>query len=1159
METRTDYLTYIENMQNDSEEATLIFHIDPLTDKNKLVYVNNKCSGYLGYDPDRMPDVTIESFFDMTIEGVQRFIQEKLLSKNLHEERILHLLDGSSHLFHLVYHVFEYGPNALFQIHLRKVSDNGYVADLNKLESRINEIDFSKGYIAFLIIKNYDALLQTFGHDAIIRINKTILSQISDRFGGRAEILSSSQSFVIGINCQQRDIVEDFSGLCRGVRKQIFEDDLNLLCDMRIGVSTYVDNRYSGLHEAKYSLSQVYATDKCVGNYELPTGQVMMEYVIKNDLPYAIENDEFHVVFQGIYNIQRPDLYGFEVLIRWNHSKYGEIPPSDFIPIAEKTEMITAIDLWMVENALKDFDALNIPGKNHLKINFNISPRDFFDPDFVDSFIDLIDNATLSFENVILELTETLNLHPKRSSIQRIKDKGIMVALDDFGTGFSSLSQLKNYHIDFLKIDISFVRDINRNYDNTLITNAILALAQNLNISVIAEGVESREQISFLKKRGCEYVQGFSFHKPMTRQNLENSLAKSGLEGPKNDAGLTYKAYVSAYEYGKIMYVPVDKEGSVKLRSDLLNRTLGYDVTELDRLQSIVIEALLPSFNQHLEEVAATGNENSFVTELKGLKTSVPARVTMVIGDEEDTIDVFLEDYSEKKNQYESIRNIYNRYDLIFRKVNIGLMVYDTDMELQEWNAESVATFGYKRNEVVGKNVFKLLMDRHNQEQMVSVISKTLDGEETEIQIESKHKDGHAMICLWKSIWLKDDHEEIIGVISWVLDITDRLAAQNELNILSTIVKQEPAPILLTDKDGTIEFVNEAFTHVTGYNYDEAIGEKPSILSSGLQTAEYYGSLWQTIASGQAWEGEFKNKKKDGSYYVTDSRIFPIKDDKGATKQYCCIQKDVTKEIEKDNLMMEINETLENQERLSMIGQMAAGIIHEINNPLSFIDINVHALSDMLSEIDKTEANEDILDELEDLSKDLKDGIDSIKSIAAGLKRFTYKSQSNEFTDVDLNAEIETIATISKNEYKYHCDLVMDFDEIDYAYGDAGKIKQVLLNLIINAVHAIRDSEVDNGLISIKTYESGEMVCCDIKDNGPGIPEAIQEKIFESFFTTKKNGKGTGLGLSLSKKIIEHDHKGTLGLKSTLGQGTTFTIQLRKMSAVTNSQEALEL
>ncbi len=1153
MDNKTIQLTSLEQFAESVHEGILIFHVEYRNYNNNLKFANTSSREIIkSYGDINIESLTIESLFDLTSNDLRMFIREKLSGNKLQEERVLHLSTiGVGDVYTVGYHIFSVETGFLLELFIRETSKHDYSEDIKTLEKGLDDIAFSEGYIAVLVLRNFESIVKHYGDGAKKIIRKIMIEEIETIFKGQYAFYTAENSCIVAISRKDDDMLVRWRQIIDMVQNRVFEDGINILCVFNAGISSYCNNKYVGFREAKFSLHELYSKNDDVGQFVKQNDKTMMEYVIKHDLPHAIEHNELNVVFQGIYDIRESSLYGLEVLIRWNHSKYGNISPAEFIPIAENSEVITELDLWVAKQALMEFDALDLPRKNMLKLNLNISPRDFMSPIFADRMIETIENSTIKFTNVILELTETLNLYPGKGSIQKLKDKGIMFALDDFGTGFSSLSQIKHYEIDFLKIDISFVRDINKNYNNTLITNAILSLAKNLDISVIAEGVESVEQVNFLKSRRCEYVQGFKYHRPMSRDDLEQSSDVLMFINDENDLdyGMEYKEYVGYYQYGKLIYVMVNDEGEIKLSSDLLERTLHYEIREGENIKSLVINSLSKTFDKHMETVLETGLQRSFMTELVGLKESVPVKATLMKN--EENVDVFLEDYRDRREIYERTKNIYNRYDLIFRKVNTAIIVTDTSLVIQEWNHQAEQIFGYTRVEAVGKNIIKLIVDDKVHDAVDKIANQTLMGDETESLNDNIRKDGNNIICKWKNNRLEDDEGEVIGIISWVMDLTEQLRVEEELNILSTVMKQEPDPIVITDTEGHIEFVNHAFTQVTGYNALEVIGENPRILSSGFQSTEYYKEMWETLMAGQVWEGVFKNKKKNGETYITSSRIFPVKNDKGIITRYSCIQKDITSEVEKDNRIKEINNTLETQERMSMIGQMAAGIMHEINNPLAYIDVNVQVLPDMLNDIDASEDNAEIVGELRELSKDLIEGIDSIKTIAAGLKRFIFRSQSTEFEKVDLNEEIDTISTISKNEYKYYCEMDIEKGNIPFVMGDAGKIKQVLLNLVINAVHAIKEKDsIDHGQIKIKTYVEGDYVCCDITDNGKGIEVEIRDKIFESFFTTKEEGMGTGLGLSLSKKIIETEHKGILGLQSELGLGTTFTIKLKSANLI---------
>lgn len=491
------------------------------------------------------------------------------------------------------------------------------------------------------------------------------------------------------------------------------------------------------------------------------------------------------------------------------------------------------------------------------------------------------------------------------------------------------------------------------------------------------------------------------------------------------------------------------------------------------------------------------------------------------------------------------IGDIYSRYDLIVNRIKSAVIFTNTDYKIEEWNRGAEIIFGYSREEALDKKVIELLVQDKHKEQVTSVADQTTEGDTYNIN-ENVTKDGRVVICEWINNPVHDNEGQLIGLISLVRDISKEKELEQTMHDLASVIELEQTAVMMTDIHGIIQFVNKAFVLMTGYEEEEVIGRTPSFLSSHEQTNQYYSKLWETIEAGSIWEGQFRNLKKDQSLYIAETRIIPILNESGNVHRYACIQKDVTKEVKKSHYVSEISNTLENQERLSMIGQMAAGIMHEINNPLSFIDINVHALGDMIGEVAESNVDKEIIDELYELTEDLKDGIENIKEIAAGLKRFTYKSQGNELEDISINEEIKTIITISKNEYKYHADLIFEPGEVDDVKGESGKIKQVLLNLIINAVHAIRDKEDEHGVITIRTSQDDDYVIATVNDNGSGIPESVQDKIFETFFTTKEKGKGTGLGLSLSKKIIETEHLGELFFETEVGVGTTFFIKLRR-------------
>jgi len=222
------------------------------------------------------------------------------------------------------------------------------------------------------------------------------------------------------------------------------------------------------------------------------------------------------------------DILGAEVLLRWRHPERGMISPNDFIPLAEETGLIVPIGLWVLENACEQLKRWQIdPKKRHLHLAVNVSARQFQQPDFYQQVLGLLQKTGIEPSRLKLELTESCvvdNIEDTIEKMKALKKIGVQFSMDDFGTGYSSLSSLKKLPLDQLKIDQSFVRDITTDPDDAIIVQTIIAMANNMKLSVIAEGVETEQQKAFLTKNNCLYFQGYLFGKPITIEQFEAIL-----------------------------------------------------------------------------------------------------------------------------------------------------------------------------------------------------------------------------------------------------------------------------------------------------------------------------------------------------------------------------------------------------------------------------------------------------------------------------------------------------------------------------------------------------------------------------------------------------------------------------------------------------------
>ncbi|NVM79689.1 diguanylate cyclase (GGDEF)-like protein [Duganella sp. SG902] len=244
----------------------------------------------------------------------------------------------------------------------------------------------------------------------------------------------------------------------------------------------------------------------------------------------AVREGEFQLYYQPIVDAQTREIQGFETLMRWKHPTLGMVPPARFIPIAETNGLINLLGAWALKAACVQLKQFEEVAKRSLYISVNISPRQFRNDKFLDVLDDAIAFSGLLGEQLVLEITEgTLMIDPvhAESILSKMAERNARIAIDDFGTGYSSLAYLKRFPISVLKIDRTFIRDLPGSQKDGAICNAVLDLAKHLDLSVVAEGVETEEQLQYLQVRGCQYIQGYLTGKPMAANVALAALKES--------------------------------------------------------------------------------------------------------------------------------------------------------------------------------------------------------------------------------------------------------------------------------------------------------------------------------------------------------------------------------------------------------------------------------------------------------------------------------------------------------------------------------------------------------------------------------------------------------------------------------------------------------
>jgi EAL domain-containing protein (putative c-di-GMP-specific phosphodiesterase class I) len=301
-----------------------------------------------------------------------------------------------------------------------------------------------------------------------------------------------------------------------------------------IGIALYPNDSADGDSLLKNADTAMYrAKELGRNNYQfyMPSmnATALERLSLENSLRRALRREEFVLYYQPEIALDTGRISGMEALIRWQHPELGLILPNRFIPIAEETGLILPVGEWVLRTAGTQNKSWQDAGLPQLRVAVNLSPLHFKHRDFLQTIASVLQQTGLQPSSLELELTESTLMQSSEATIAtmcQLKEMGIHVTIDDFGTGYSSLSYLKRFPIGTVKIDQSFIRDITTNSDDAAIAKAIIGMAHSLNLKVVAEGVESEEQLAFLQSAGCDAVQGFYFSRPLPVEEFTQLLQK---------------------------------------------------------------------------------------------------------------------------------------------------------------------------------------------------------------------------------------------------------------------------------------------------------------------------------------------------------------------------------------------------------------------------------------------------------------------------------------------------------------------------------------------------------------------------------------------------------------------------------------------------------
>ncbi|MDY7875594.1 bifunctional diguanylate cyclase/phosphodiesterase, partial [Clostridioides difficile] len=385
--------------------------------------------------------------------------------------------------------------------------------------------------IVYFDINNFKMINDTFGYEfgdnLLITIAKALKEELTE-----GEVFARLSSDYFAIFCDYKNGRNKIIRKLDSIRNNI-ESNLSIVFEISLCVGIYfVEEDEVDIQKAvnKANMARSVAKGKNI-NYAIYNEDVRNklseESMILDDIKIALVKNQFEVYYQPKFSLVNGEMIGSEALIRWNHPEHGFISPAVFIPIAEKSKLILKIGRFVFEKVCTDLSEWKKQGKKIVPVSVNLSRVELYQPDIVKFINKTIQMYNLSSDLIEIEITETVainELNILKNVLNELRKYGFSISMDDFGTGYSSISCLRDMPIDILKLDKSFLDGIEHDERSRNIAKSIVSLAKSLDLVVIIEGVESKEQAELMKQFGCDLVQGFYFARPMPAKNFLDLL-----------------------------------------------------------------------------------------------------------------------------------------------------------------------------------------------------------------------------------------------------------------------------------------------------------------------------------------------------------------------------------------------------------------------------------------------------------------------------------------------------------------------------------------------------------------------------------------------------------------------------------------------------------
>ncbi|HZG72664.1 MAG TPA: EAL domain-containing protein [Chondromyces sp.] len=735
---------------------------------------------------------------------------------------------------------------------------------------------------------------------------------------------------------------------------------------------------------------------------------------LEMELRKTIEQNGLSLYYQPKVNFKTGNIVGVEALLRWNHQDLGDIPPQHFIPIAEESGLIIPIGEWALYTACKQNKEWQKKGFSTV-VSVNLSARQFTHYNLIHTIERVLKETGLEPQYLEIEITESIMMDIERaiSTMQQLKNLGVHISIDDFGIGYSSLNYLKKFPIDTLKIDSSFVRELSNNPNDETIVKTIISMAHNLGLNVVAEGVETKEQLVFLQQHLCDEGQGFFFSQALPAKDFE------------------------------------------------------------ERIQSIQKMVREHGISQDV-------NEQMWIEEL--LRAA-------------------------KKELQDTVR-LHQGMIMKFKKINGRFIHTLADGEL-------LYRFGLIPAQIVGKELFEILPER-SAARKTKYYQRAWEGEEF-VSYEDQ-LNGIYYLATLRPI---KRGGEVVEVIVSCMDITPLKAVEEALRESEykyrLIAENMTDLILILDRNVDILYASPSHEFVLGHSVNLIEGKNgtenvhPDDVELLLRKCE------QSFQTKSRFQVELRTKHANGNWVLVEFAGTPVIGKDGEVEHIIAVGRDITEKRQAEERLLK-------SEKLTVVGELAAGIAHEIRNPLTSIKGFIQLFQQGMV---KQEFIDIIMREFDRIEEIIREFLNLAKP------------QEIQLKNCDLISVFRHVSTLLESEASLqNVQIFQEFDsDIPQIMCDSNQIKQVFINLIKNSIESIENG----GWVKIKASKEKDRVLVKIMDNGVGISEERLKRLGEPFFSNKE--KGTGLGLMTCFRVIKQ-HNGTINFKSKENQGTVVEVRL---------------